>query len=85
MEIHYSSIFLRKLKKLEQNLKDEVYEKIEIFKKKENHSQLKIHKLHGTLSDQYSFYVNYKIRIIFSYEKENKILISDIGDHDIYK
>ena len=84
MEILYKPTFIRQLNKLDKDLQNEVFEKIEIFKNKDNHLSLKVHKLHGELKDFYSFSVNYKIRIVFIW-KDDEIILVSIGDHDLYK
>ena len=87
MEIIYLSSFLRKFKTLDSGLQEEVLEKIELFKDKNNHRQLKIHKLHGPLSGRYSFSVNYKTRIVFSYVRyvsKKEVALLAIGDHVVY-
>lgn len=65
MEILYKPTFIRQFNKLEELLQDEIIEKIELFKDKKNHKQLKVHKLTGKLKDFYSFSVNYSYRIVF--------------------
>lgn len=82
MEIYYSSAFFKKVEKLETTLQEEIADKIELLKNKNNFSRLKIHKLHGKLNKNYSLSINYKIRAIFYYEKNNDIVFFDIGDHD---
>lgn len=76
--------FLRQLKKLDDDLRDEAIEKIGVFKNSRNHKILRVHKLHGHLSDCYSFWVNSKIRIVFQYTTKAHAIILAIGDHDIY-
>ncbi len=85
MEISYKVTFIRQYNKLEKDLQAEVLEKIELFKNKENHKSLQVHKLHGYLKHNYSFYVNYKFRIVFIWEGKDKIILLAIGDHDLYK
>lgn len=85
MEIVYSVKFLRQLKKLNTPLKEEVIEKIELFKKTENHKQLKVHKLKGKFDTYHSFSVNYAYHIIFDYVSINEVAILKVGDHDIYE
>ena len=84
MEIIYLSSFLRKFKALESDVQEEVLEKIELFKDKNNHKQLKVHKLHGPLSGRYSFSVNYKTRIVFSYTSREEAALLAVGDHAVY-
>ena len=86
MDVSYTPGFLRMMKSLSVGLQEEVIEKIEIFKKSENHKQLKVHKLTGRLQGRYSFSVNYKIRIVFLFLKTQpkEALLLAIGDHDVY-
>lgn len=85
MKISFKPIFIRQLNKLEQSLQEEAIEKIELLKTPRNHKQLKVHKLKGPLQGRFSFSVNYKIRIIFSYLSKKEVVLLAIGDHDIYK
>lgn len=85
MEISYKPSFVRRFNKLEAELQEEAFQKIELFKDRKNHEQLKVHKLTGRLKGYYSFSVNYKYRIIFSYLSDLKVDFLDIGDHDIYR
>ncbi len=86
MEVIYSPSFVRQYKSLQVSLKLEVKQKIALFQDEKNHQSLKVHKLKGKLKEQYSFYVNYKIRIVFWYTeaKPREALLLAIGDHDVY-
>ena len=83
--VSFRSSFVRQYGNLEEALQEEILEKIELLKDKDNHKRLKVHKLHGYLSKYWSFSVNYKIRIVFYFESRTEIVLSLIGDHDIYK
>ncbi|MFA6515171.1 MAG: hypothetical protein WCT42_02820 [Candidatus Paceibacterota bacterium] len=85
MEISYKATFIKQYNKLDKGLQEEVLEKIELLKDKNNHTLLKVHKLHGRFKENYSFYVNYKIRIVFVWENSEEVILLAIGDHDIYK
>ena len=85
MEIGYSSSFIKTFNSLDKNLAEEVYEKVNLLKNKKNHEILKVHKLHGKLKGKYSLSVNYTIRMVFEFIGKNKIIMHDVGDHDIYK
>ena len=85
MKVSFLPLFARKFNRLEVALQDEVMEKIELFKDEKNHKYLKVHKLHGVLSGRYSFSVNYKTRIVFSYLSKNESVLLAVGDHDVYK
>ncbi len=85
MVITYKPSFVKSLKKLEVTLQAEAFEKIELFTNSNNHKQLKVHKLKGRLKDYYSFSVNYKYRIVFSYTANDTADFKDIGSHDVYE
>jgi mRNA-degrading endonuclease YafQ of YafQ-DinJ toxin-antitoxin module len=84
LEIKYSHYFLKKVSRLEDSLIEEIRDRLELLKDEGNHSKLKVHKLHGKLKGSLSFYVNYKIRIIFEYTSKSVIVLEDVGGHDIY-
>lgn len=85
IEIIYAPNFVKQLKKIEQSLQEEVLEKIDLFKNRDNHKYLKVHKLHGKFNKCFSFSVNYNVRIVFEHIKNNRIALLSVGDHDIYK
>lgn len=84
MQVSFKPSFIKHMNKLEPSLVDEVFSKIDILKNSNDHTSLKIHKLHGKLKNKWSFSVNYKIRIVFEYESKKEIILLDIGDHDVY-
>ena len=81
----YAPGFIRKFKKLKPGLQDEIVEKLELFKNEINHEKLKVHKLKGPLKNCYSFSVNYRFRIVFSYGLKNDAHILSVGNHEIYE
>lgn len=85
IKVKYTPNFFRKLKKLENDLQEEVFEKIELFENEENHKILKVHKLHGKIKGLHSLSVNYHVRIVFEYISNNTALFLTIGNHNIYK
>jgi addiction module RelE/StbE family toxin len=85
IRIGFAPQFTRKFKALDSELQIEVKEKVELFKNPANHTQLKVHKLHGKLKNCCSFSVNYKIRVVFQYEDKKTITCLNLGDHEIYK
>jgi len=85
MKITYTATFLKLLKGLELSLQSEIVEKVELLKDKKSHKNLNVHKLHGKFSGSYSFYVNYKIRIVFEYIDKEEIVLLLVGSHDVYK
>ena len=84
LEINYKATFVRSFDEMEISLQEEILEKIELFRDKNNHNKLKVHKLHGALKDCYSFSVNYKIRIVFQYLSKKEVAILAVGDHEVY-
>lgn len=85
IKVEFALSFIRNLNKLTPALIDESLEKIELFKNKKNHRQLKVHKLKGKLLGRYSFSVNYKTRVVFTYVSKDIAICLAIGDHDVYK
>jgi mRNA-degrading endonuclease YafQ of YafQ-DinJ toxin-antitoxin module len=84
MKVLYTPTFVRQLKQLPQALQEEVIEKVELFKKRNNYRQLKVHKLKGRLAGRYSFSVNYKIRIVFNYKTKEVAALLAVGSHAVY-
>jgi mRNA-degrading endonuclease YafQ of YafQ-DinJ toxin-antitoxin module len=82
LTIGYSKRFLSAFRKLEQDLQEEILEKVELLKEPKNHKRLKVHKLSGALKDVMSFSVNYRIRITFTYVSKKTIAIHTVGTHD---
>ncbi len=85
MQVSYSPTFIKQYNKLTPQLQDEVIEKIELFKNKDNHNKLKVHALHGQLQGKYSFSVNYSHRIVFEYISKNEVGLLKVGAHDVYE
>lgn len=84
LKITYIPVFMRQLAKLETGLQEEVMEKIALLKDAKTHQRLKVHKLHGRLANRYSFSVNYKTRVVFTYISKQEIALLAIGDHAVY-
>lgn len=84
IKLGYKPSFLRQYNKLESALQEETREKIELFKNRKNHKQLKVHKLKGKLEDRWSFSVNYSYRIVFRWESKSSVVLLAVGDHNIY-
>lgn len=85
MIIRYKPSFIRDFKKLPVEVQEEVLEKIDSFRNKNNHKKLKVHKLKGKLKEFYIFSVTYSHRIVFDYESKKEVVFIMIGDHDVYK
>ena len=85
MNVRFSPSFLRQLKKLDSDLQDVVFEKVEMFEQNSSDKSLKVHKLKGRLSGDFSFSVDYKNRIIFEYLSADEVVLTAVGSHDVYK
>jgi addiction module RelE/StbE family toxin len=84
VQILYSSKFEKQYRKLPESIKDLAEEKEQIFRNNQFDIFLKTHKLHGKLAGYYSFSINNKYRIIFSYDNKDIVRFHYIGTHDIY-
>lgn len=86
IKVGYAQEFVRTYDKLPTALKEEVKEKIELFKERTNHRRLRVHKLQGRFAGHWSFSVNYAYRIMFDYlgKQKNSVLLLVVGDHSIY-
>ena len=84
IDVVFTPSFLRQLKALEISLQKEVIEKVELFKNPQNYKTLKIHKLKGRLKGRWSFSVNYRFMIVFSYVSKRKAVFLGVGDHSVY-
>ncbi len=83
--ILYSSKFVVELKKLPKDLFVLAARKEKIFKENPLHPSLRLHALHGKLSELWSISITGNYRIIFERQKNGDILFISIGKHDIYK
>ncbi len=85
MQIIYSPKFLRQYRKLDRDIRHYAEIKESIFRKNPFDISLKTHKLHGRLSDLWSFSVTGKFRIVFEFGANQSVIFHTIGDHDIYE
>jgi mRNA-degrading endonuclease YafQ of YafQ-DinJ toxin-antitoxin module len=86
MRVLYKPSFVRQYQKLEPALKDDVTQSIDEFKDSRNHKKLKVHRLKGPLAGFYSFSVNYRFRIVFTFSKRASVAeLHAVGDHDVYR
>lgn len=84
MKILYSPRFIKAYKKLSNEIKDKFEEKENLIIEDIFNSKLKTHKLNGELSNYWSFSIDYKIRVIFTFQDANTIRLEVVGGHDIY-
>ena len=88
-EIIYTDSYLKRVKKFIKKHPELIsqYEKtLKLLELNPNHPSLRLHKLHGKLSELYAVSINitYRISIYFLIDKD-KIIPVDIGSHeDVY-
>lgn len=85
LKIKYLPCFVRLYRKLPVTLRAEVMEKIALFLEEPRHPFLKIHKLHGSWTDKWSFSVNYEYRVVFQYLSKDEVVMLVVGSHEVYK
>ncbi|HBV33083.1 TPA: hypothetical protein DIC39_02475 [Patescibacteria group bacterium] len=83
--VRFTPSFVRQIQSLSDEIQEEIFQKVNLFKTQLNHRSLKVHKLKGRLAGRYSFSVNYHMRIVFEWLGKNEVLFHAIGDHDVYK
>jgi addiction module RelE/StbE family toxin len=68
--------------KTDDNLKKKFWKTMKLFSSTPFSKQLRTHKLTGTLKGLWAFSVDYDTRVIFSFLKDDEVLLIDIGSHD---
>jgi mRNA-degrading endonuclease YafQ of YafQ-DinJ toxin-antitoxin module len=84
-QIAFSSSFKRAFKKRigkRKDLEEKFWRRVEIFVLNPHDSRLRTHKLSGVLREQWSFTVEYDVRVVFSFLPDNRVVFEDIGSHD---
>lgn len=84
MELLYTRRFLKSLKKLSDELQDDVVNAVERFKDSDNHKELRLHKLSGKMKEYHAFSANFSYRIIVKIKK-TEVFFIDVGDHNVYE
>ncbi len=77
--------FENKFKKLSKDVQRITVRKIFLFEDNFLHPGLNTHKLKGTLSNFWAFYITKNYRVLFRFLKDNEAIYYDIDTHDIYK
>mgnify|MGYP001569112472 CR=1 FL=1 len=85
MNIEYSRGFLKSASRLSKRIIETADRKEALFRGDPFHPGLETHKLHGKDKDAWSFSVDRRYRIKFSFLENNRVLFLDIGLHDIYR
>ncbi len=85
--IRYDSAFEKRWNKFVKGLtvkqKEQIRERLAIFKEDIFDKRLKTHRLKGNLKAYYAFSVSYSDRIVFKILDDNTIYFIEIGSHDI--
>lgn len=71
------------LKKLTAREKEQLKDRLLIFRGDIFDKRLKTHRLKGNLKEYYAFSISYSHRIVFRLLDEEEILFIDIGSHDV--
>lgn len=82
MKIYLSSNFVRKFKKLPENIKEKARNREAIFKLNPFDPRLETHKLHGKQKYEWSYSISYDYRITFIFLENGDVIYTDIGTHD---
>jgi mRNA-degrading endonuclease YafQ of YafQ-DinJ toxin-antitoxin module len=75
--------WLKYLKKLTVKEKEQLRERLSIFKEDIFDKRLKTHHLKGNLKEYYAFSISYSDRIVFRLLDGDDVLFIAIGSHDI--
>ena len=82
--VGFTPEFFRSLKKLTPQLQETAFKRIELFRQRNNHQRLKVHKLHGKYKGFFGFSVDYTYRIMFEGISDKEVRLHTVGDHSIY-
>lgn len=72
MKIEFSRQFRKAVKNLKQSQVRQLKQRLSLFQKQPNHSQLNNHALHGKLKGFYSINITGDIRAVYCIEKSKK-------------
>lgn len=85
--IRYDAAFekhwLKYVKKLTDKQREQLKERLSIFRENAFDPRLKTHHLKGNLKEYYAFSVSYSDRIVFKLLDDEEVLFIEIGSHDI--
>lgn len=76
----FKKAYQKKIKN-DQELKKKFWKCMKLFSTDPFNKQLRTHKLTGRLQGLWAFSIDYDIRVIFSFPKDNEVLLVDIGSH----
>lgn len=84
MEVLYTPHFKRDAKRLPKSLRPVIEERLGLFRQDPFAASLNTHKLDGKLRDYWAFSIDYRHRVIFTFEDKDAAVLHAIGDHSVY-
>ena len=84
-EVAFSSSFKRAFKKRiagQSAAEERFWQRVAWFASNPHDPRLRTHKLSGKLKEQWSFTVEYDVRVLFYFSTPTKVVFTDIGTHD---
>jgi len=85
--IYFDSVFEKRWHKyltgLTEKQKEQLKERLAIFKEDVFDKRLKTHRLKGNLKEYYAFSISYADRIVFKIIDDNSVYFIEIGSHDV--
>lgn len=85
VRIEYSPVFVKRYRRLSQELQRASEEKEALFRENPFDPRLKTHKLGGEWEGYWAFSIDYHYRIIFAFLENDAVRFHLVGTHDIYK
>ncbi len=82
--IRYGGVFMEDFSGLSKAIQRRAVKAEKLFRNNMFHPSLRLHKLHGHLSNFWSISVDRKFRIIFRYVEKDTVLFIGVGTHAIY-
>ena len=84
-KIHYTTDFLKALKRIDPSFVPRIHKMEMFFRSNPLHSSLRLHQLKGKLKGAWSVSVTGSMRIIFKRKDNGEIIFVSIGHHEIYR
>ncbi|MBI4256873.1 type II toxin-antitoxin system YoeB family toxin [Candidatus Uhrbacteria bacterium] len=85
MEVLYTPHFKRDAKRLPVSIRKLVEERLSLFKKDPFDPSLKTHKLEGALREYWAFSIDYRHRVLWTFEGKSTAVLHAIGNHCVYE
>lgn len=85
MIIYFSNTFIKSYRHLPNKIKLKLEKLENDFRANPFNPNLKTHPLTGKIKGFYSFSIDYRYRVVFSFKNENEIWFHNVGTHQIYK